>query len=74
VERIPLDDHVGLDPRDRARLERTVGGHTSLERVLAWGRSLEPPRGIAEVLTQDEYTHDVVMAVGPDRYLVYDTT
>ena len=46
----------------------------TLADVMAWGRSLQPPRSPLEIITQDEYTHDVVLALGPDTYLVYDTT
>ncbi len=41
---------------------------------MAWGRSLSPPRSPLAIVTQDEYTHDVVMQLGVDAYLVYDTT
>jgi hypothetical protein len=40
----------------------------TLEEILRWGEA-----ELVEVITQDEYTHDVVMAWN-GRYLVYDTT
>lgn len=44
----------------------------TLEEVLRWTHA----RGFAllEVVTQDEYTHDVVIAAPPARWLVFDTT
>jgi hypothetical protein len=45
----------------------------TLEQVLAWSRSKSPPYRVAEIVTQDEYTHDVVIAAG-ESYLVFDTT
>jgi hypothetical protein len=40
--------------------------------VLDWARArgLTPP----SVVTQDEYTHDVVLATGGGNWLVFDTT
>ncbi len=43
----------------------------TLEEVLGWAQA----RGhaLVDVVTQDEYTHDVVVAAGA-RWLVFDTT
>ena len=69
----PLIDYANLDEPTRSRLAETVAAHTSLERVLKWGRELRPPLEIESILTQDEYTHDVLIPF-EGRYLVYDTT
>lgn len=42
--------------------------------VMAWGRAQAPPRAPAEIITQDEYTHDVVLELGSACWLVFDTT
>ena len=55
------------------RLAAIVAVQTSLERVLNWGREQRPPIDIESILTQDEYTHDVLIPF-EGRYLVYDTT
>jgi hypothetical protein len=69
----PLIDYANLDEPTRSRLAETVAAHTSLERVLKWGREQRPPLEIESILTQDEYTHDVLIPF-EGRYLVYDTT
>ncbi|MEO8032633.1 MAG: hypothetical protein ABJC74_13825 [Gemmatimonadota bacterium] len=74
MDQIQLTDYAQLIPADRARLREIVGAHTSLERVLNWGRSLTPPRDLDGILTQDEYTHDVVIRWDQELFLVYDTT
>ena len=71
---IPLTWHFEIEAREKAEWEATLAGLTSLERVLAWGRAQEPKLVIDEILTQDEYTHDVIMAGTRGRYLVFDTT
>ena len=59
-------------------LDHTIVGALRQQRtladVLAWGRSLTPPRSPLEIVTQDEYTHDVVLELAADRFLVFDTT
>ena len=70
---IPLIDSANLDEATRARLAEVVADQTSLERVLNWGREQRPPVDIESILTQDEYTHDVLLPF-EGRYLVYDTT
>ena len=44
----------------------------TLEAVLAWLRAHD--RTITDVITQDEYTHDVVVRWAEDVVLVFDTT
>jgi len=41
---------------------------------MAWCRAQEPARRLAEIVTQDEYTHDVIVAGDGQPYLVFDTT
>ena len=45
----------------------------TLEQVLAWGFAQRPIVELVEVIVQDEFTHDVVMARAPAFY-VFDTT
>jgi hypothetical protein len=47
--------------------------HRALDEVVRWGRAQQPPARIAEVVRQDEYTHDVIVPIGP-LFVVYGTT
>ena len=69
----PLIEVARLDAAERDALERAIAGQTTLEQALDWARTLTPPRGVESVLTQDEYTHDVLIPYGT-RWLVYDTS
>jgi hypothetical protein len=71
---VPLTDYASLGATEREALAATLGPLTSLERVLRWAGGLTPPRDIDEILTQDEYTHDVGIRLDDTRYLVFDTT
>ena len=46
----------------------------TLADVLAFGRALVPARTPSAIVTQDEYTHDVVLPLDAQRWLVFDTT
>lgn len=42
--------------------------------LLDWSRQLEPPVPSPDVVTQDEYTHDVLIPYAGGRWLDFDTT
>ena len=69
-----LRDHAGLSDEERAALGEKVARLRSLEDVIRWGSAHVPPRLPVEIVTQDEYTHDVVVPLDGERYLVFDTT
>lgn len=68
-----LIDHSRLSPDEIARIEELVSTHRQLSDVLncaelARGKPLKP-----EIVTQDEYTHDIIVELKSPIYLVYDT-
>lgn len=71
---LPLYDYATLPPDERAFVEQTFGAFTMLAQLLVWGRALEPAVVIDEVVTMDEYTHDVLVMLPNGRYLDFDTT
>jgi hypothetical protein len=71
---IPITYLASLAPEAIAEVERTAGRHRTLEQVLDWCRAQTPPIWVDELITQDEFTHDVVVRFGELLYLVYDVT
>jgi hypothetical protein len=67
---VPVFDHAGLSPEDRAAVETKVGRQTTLAAVL----QAAGPSAIEEIVTQDEFTHDVLIPDQQGRYLAYDIT
>ncbi len=67
-------DGVVLSAAQRAVLEREVLGLGTLHDVVRWAFSQRPPCDVAEVVVQDEYTHDVVVPWAAGLVLVFDTT
>jgi len=69
-----LRNYAAID--EKSEMVRDITSHRTLGDVLAWaGRQPEGfiPQVVAEVVTQDEYTHDVIVPYD-GLYLVYDTT
>ncbi len=60
-----------------AELSDELNRHKSLRDVLAWAATKPKedvhPQFVAEVITQDEFTHDVIVPY-QNLFLVYDTT
>ena len=51
-----------------------AGSFRTLEQAMLWAFSRTPPAQLLNVVTQDEFTHDVVIKVSADTFLVFDTT
>ena len=56
-----------------ARLRVELGERRTLADVLEWLRSQHPPRMIHDIVTQDEYTHDILVQLESPLWLVFDT-
>ena len=54
-------------------VERTFASCFILADLLAWAGRQVPRVEVAEIVTQDEYTHDVVLPFA-EHYLSFDTT
>jgi hypothetical protein len=74
---LSITNHSNLSEQEFAPLSSELSGHSSLAKVLAWASSKPAsdvfPQIVAEVVTQDEFTHDVIVPYR-DLFLVYDTT
>jgi hypothetical protein len=57
----------------RAALHELVAAQRTLEHVVRWGLADSPPRLVADVVKQDEFTLDVVMPYR-GHFVVYDAT
>jgi hypothetical protein len=57
-----------------ARADAALRERTTLADVLEWARGQVPARQVSEIVTQDEYTHDVVLPFDGAHFLVFDAT
>jgi hypothetical protein len=69
-----LTDYSSLSPAEDAALVQIVRSHHGLDDIFAWGRQQSPPVHPADVIKQDEFTHDVLVPLPSGRWLVYGTT
>jgi hypothetical protein len=70
-------NRANLSSQDLVQIENEVANHQSLTTILNWARAQPPgtihPQIVAGVITQDEYTHDVIVPWRDGLVLVYDT-
>ncbi|MGC2236194.1 MAG: hypothetical protein WA584_08535 [Pyrinomonadaceae bacterium] len=72
-----IENLANLSQAEFANLENELAKHKTLGKVLAWASSQPKndflPQIVADVITQDEFTHDVIVPY-KNLFLVYDTT
>jgi hypothetical protein len=64
---------VGVSPETVARAAPATRLDT-LEELLRFGFAQRPAWELVDVVVQDEYTHDVIIAGPAPAFLVFDTT
>ena len=69
-----LTDRAGLPAEELAQLTTRITGHPTLGHVVRDWATSTPPRAVLDVVTQDEYTHDIILVYRDEIHLVYDTT
>jgi hypothetical protein len=69
-----VTSRLARDREENARIEREVPRFTVLADLLSWGFRQTPRLDVVDVVVQDEYTHDVVVAWRDGLFLVYDST
>lgn len=71
---VGVDAAGEIPARELARFRLAFRELHTLGPVLEWLRAQEPPRAVNEIVTQDEYTHDVIVRWNEHLVLVFDTT
>jgi hypothetical protein len=73
-----IRNYAGLNATQLAAIEDELGEQRGLQDVINWGlggaSGATDSRVVAEVVVQDEYTHDAVVPWRDSLVLVYDTT
>jgi len=73
-----VTNHANLTSEQLAAVESVLPEQRGLQDVVAWGLTKESgaalPGVIAEVIVQDEFTHDAIVPWRDCLTLVYDTT
>lgn len=74
VREVPVTSQPTIEPQLLERLRGELRTRRTLADVLTWARAQQPPATVVEIVTQDEYTHDVIVALDPRVHLVFDAT
>ena len=74
MREVPLTSVGRVPPEIVRELASELAHLFTLADVLAWARRGTPPRQVEEIVTQDEYTHDVVLGCDRGHFLVFDAT
>ena len=74
MRQVPVAKVGAVAPDEIARFQAELKDQRTLGDVLAWLRAQNPPRSVTDILTQDEYTHDVIVQWSDQRYLAFDAT
>jgi hypothetical protein len=71
---VAVENRAGLSEADFADLARVVSSHRSMKHALDWALGQRPPLALADMVTQDELSHDFLVAYPGGLWLVYDST
>ena len=70
---VPVRPVQGADSSTAVRIAELLEATFTLEQLLRWANAQELPVPVLEIITQDEYTHDVILPFGA-AFLAFDTT
>ncbi len=59
---VPVENRAELPAADFAALAQVVSAQRSMKHVLDWALGQRPPLALADVVTQDELSHDLLVA------------
>ena len=71
---VPVENRANLAADDVARIAELVELHQSIKQAVDWLAAHDPPLTLADMVTQDEYSHDILVAYPGGLWLVYDST
>ena len=71
---IKLENRAGLDDEPFMTIVREISGQCSIRHVVDWLGRHRPPLKIEDMVTQDEFSHDIMVPYREGLFLVYDST
>ncbi len=71
---IRIENRAGLEDQAFLSLAGDLSRQHSVRHVLDWLRRHDPPLKMQDMVTQDEFSHDILVAYREGLYLVYDST
>jgi hypothetical protein len=72
--RIPVHNLANLSQDAFAKIAASSGTHRNIKPALDWFLSLTPPVPPTDIVTQDEFSYDILFRHPDGVFVVYDTT
>jgi len=69
-----IENRANVSAREFARLADALLLHRSIKHAVDWWAEQHPPLAPAGMVTQDEFSHDILVAFPGGSWLVYDTS
>jgi hypothetical protein len=70
----PIENRANLSSENFGQIFGSVSSHSSIKHALDWLRSHDPPLAPTAMVTQDEFSHDILVPYSSNLWLVYSTT
>jgi hypothetical protein len=70
----PIENRANLAPEAFGRIAEAVALHRSIKQAIDWFVVQNPPLVPTGMVTQDEFSHDILVAYPGGLWLVYDST
>jgi hypothetical protein len=73
-DKIRLEDRSRLSQAAFEELARDLARQTSMRQALQWLAEHDPPLKIEDMITQDEFSHDILVPYKDGHYIVYESS
>ena len=70
----PIENRGNVASAVFAPIAEAVASHRSMKHALDWLVSHDPPLTLNDMVTQDEFSHDILVQYPGGLWLVYDST
>ncbi|WP_169972767.1 hypothetical protein [Tautonia rosea] len=70
---VPIENRAGLTDPEFGPLAAELAGHATMTRALPWFSTQTPPIAPDGMVTQDEFSFDILVPFREGLYLAYDS-
>ena len=74
LDHVLVANRAALPDEQFEAMRRVLCRQTSVERALAWWFGQTPPLAPEDIVSQDEFSYDLLVPCGEGMYLSYDTS
>lgn len=71
---VRVENRANLNPDAFRTLSNVLSHHHNMKRAVDWMAAQDPPIAPAGMVTQDEFSHDILVPAPGGLWTVYDST